>query len=219
MFRSSVLSLAVAIVLPIGCGSVSDEGLFGPPDPSLWTGAKPSAGGAVGSGGSGGVGGLEASGGVAAGGIAETGGSTGGVSTSGISQTGGTGGLDPSTGGSSAEIGSPGVVSCMGIPCRSDMSPANTCCLGATSANTRCQPEIVPCAFYGASAFHCDDRADCGGGAICCGTLTDGLVVADCVTECSTTGNTLQLCRTQGECPEGRECKPWSKLPEFSVCQ
>ena len=154
MLRSSALSLVFAVTLPIGCGSVSEEDLFGPPVPGTWSGAQPSTGGATVSGG--GTAGFAASGGNAAGGIANAGGAnTGGVSSGGYSPTGGTGGLDPSTGGSSAEIGSPGVISCGGVPCRSDMSPVNTCCLNPlSSSSTYCEPEIVACALSGAHAFH-----------------------------------------------------------------
>jgi hypothetical protein len=218
MLRSSVLLLAVAIVLSIGCGSVSDEGLFGPPDPSLWSGG-PSSGGAVGSGGSGGTGGLDASGGTAAGGIAATGGnSAGGVSTGGTSQNGGAGGMDPSTGGSSTEIGSPGVISCGGLPCRSDTQPSKLCCMGGL--RHACEPDYAVCPLALSHSFFCDDAADCGGGALCCATATDGLIRAECVPGgCPSQESTVQLCRTNTECPEGLECAPWNKLPEFSTCQ
>jgi hypothetical protein len=224
MLRSSALSLVVAVVavtLSIGCGSVSEEDLFGPPIPGTWSGGQPSTGGATasGGGGGGGSGGFTASGGTGAGGIVRTGGANaGGASSGGYPPTGGTGGLDPSTGGSSGEIGSPGVISCAGLPCRSDMSPVNTCCLGGFQGTT-CEPEIVACAFYGAHAFHCDDAADCGGGAICCAVSTAGLISADCLTECTTTSTSVQLCRTHGECPEGRECAPSDELPDYNICQ
>jgi hypothetical protein len=223
MLRWSALSLAVAIGLVIGCGSASEDSLFGPPNPNALTGPRATGGAAASSGGSatGGIapmGGAEATGG-ATGGVSDAGGtsSTGGVSSGGVSEAGGAGGLDPSSGGSSAEIGTPGVISCAGVPCRSDTSPANTCC-SALGTGT-CGPEYIACSSFAASTFYCDDAADCGGGAICCAT-SGLLVVAKCVTdECSGSGSRVQLCRTKAECPEGRECKPWNKIPEYSACQ
>lgn len=217
MLRSGALSIAFALAIAIGCGSASEESLFGPPHAGTWKGGSSSTGGAQGSGGG------TASGGTETGGAPEAGGAAAGGSSSagGAAATGGTGGNPSATGGSGGELGSPGVISCSGIPCRSDMMPANTCCIARSGIfQTSCRPEFPPCSAQLAWPFYCDDAADCGGGAVCCAHMEDGVTTAKCATECDGgEGSVVQLCRTNAECSEGRHCDAWDKLPEYSICQ
>jgi hypothetical protein len=69
--------------------------------------------------------------------------------------------------------------------------------------------------------MHCDDKADCDGGKVCCAHFQPpkyDFTGATCESTCPDEGN-AQLCTTDLECPDGRKCKPLASLPGFEACQ
>lgn len=100
---------------------------------------------------------------------------------------------------------SPGVIGC-GPQATCNAFASNQCCVGATSV---CQAASVSCP-PGAVSVTCNEAADCVVGKVCCGTVgsLDGGSVgvsAECATTCAVPPRT-QLCRTNGECPDGGPC-------------
>jgi hypothetical protein len=113
----------------------------------------------------------------------------------------GTGGRAATGGAAGSGTSTPGTVACVGGPC------TGTCCRGAL-AGVECLPLICP---SGGAALACDDRADCTGGKLCCGSIQKG---ASCAATC--TGG--QLCRTNDECQSG-QCRPLGEDPRYSECK
>jgi hypothetical protein len=96
----------------------------------------------------------------------------------------------------------PGVVICGPTPC----TLPSSCCATVPSAPggpipTVCQASTESCAGY---AITCDERADCAKGESCCIGLGDG---GDRRAACARACPTIQACRTDGECLDGKTCK------------
>ncbi len=96
---------------------------------------------------------------------------------------------------------------------------------GGGGINQACESSgIAACA--GGLAVGCDDSADCSGGQVCCGTLTnDGYHSVQCQPSCTSTPATtaVRFCdgsAAKDECaPLGKTCQPSMRLPGYSVCQ
>jgi hypothetical protein len=182
--------------------------------------------GSSGSGSGGGSGSGASSGGGSGG---ESGGSTGsgtgsvtgsgagtGVS-SGSSGSGDDGGGNPDASASGAGDGGGNPPACMsvdgGAQCSSPLmvacgsSTCNTsteyCCVDTNIADggqtQTCVPPNGTCSTT-ATTIHCDEAADCAGGAVCCGNFPRPGVQGNTSCLASCTGFQSQLCRTDSEC-------------------
>ena len=96
----------------------------------------------------------------------------------------------------------PGQVMCGPMRC----TLPSTCCAdlpmgGGGPVPTTCQAAADTCAGY---AITCDERADCAKSESCCIGLGDG---GDRRAACARTCATIQACRTDAECLDGKTCK------------
>ncbi len=95
----------------------------------------------------------------------------------------------------------PGQVLCGPMRC----TLPSTCCasppMGQGTIPTTCQAAAETCAGY---ALTCDERADCAKTESCCFSLGDG---GDRRAACARTCATIQACRTDAECLDGKTCK------------
>ena len=102
-------------------------------------------------------------------------------------------------------VPTPGVVTCGGITCPATPQPQkNTstesyCCF---SGSITCQRNANLGACESGIPAYCDDTSDCDAGLVCCeGELR---VLFSCQTSC---GGRKQLCKTDGECLDGKLCR------------
>jgi hypothetical protein len=100
----------------------------------------------------------------------------------------------------------PGVIGCE-LPTTCNQFAANQCCVGAEGG--ACLVGSVTCPSDTVSVT-CNESADCVVGKVCCGSVVEldaGFtgVSAACAASC-TVPPLVQLCRTNGECPDGGPC-------------
>ena len=93
----------------------------------------------------------------------------------------------------------PGKVTCGGAPC--DLS-SHYCCGDETTASC-----VASGASCGTNAVHCDEKADCSGGKICC-LVAKSISSADMTCQSACTGGlfSIQVCHTNSECGAGKTC-------------
>lgn len=94
----------------------------------------------------------------------------------------------------------PGQVQCNGAPCNVS---THFCCADDTKSSS-CVASGSTC---GANALHCDEKADCPAGQVCC-LIAKSFSNADarCQTSCSGGLFAIQLCKTNAECLGGAKC-------------
>jgi hypothetical protein len=100
----------------------------------------------------------------------------------------------------------PGIIGCE-LPTTCNQFAANQCCVGAEGG--ACLVGSVTCPGDTVSVT-CNESADCRVGTVCCGTVTPldaGFtgMSAECAATCAAPP-LAQLCRTNGECPDGGPC-------------
>jgi hypothetical protein len=96
----------------------------------------------------------------------------------------------------------PGFVTCSGAQCS---LTNNECCANVFDGGEECLPSTAPtCRGF---RRQCDEKADCGGGRLCCAPPSAAappryLHAATCELGCAT----YQVCKTSAECTGGKEC-------------
>jgi len=105
-----------------------------------------------------------------------------------------------------------GAVQCNGSPCNSDDS---SCCIEADGGQS-CVANSSTKKCEGLAEVHCDEKADCESGQVCCATVVGAKATSKCAAACPNQdppGNLQrQICKTSDECDPGVECKPQTCL-------